>query len=650
MNARVSIAFAIFLFTACRGPVQELASGDYPIQPVSFTQVSLTDRFWQPRLLTNVQVSIPYAFRKCEETGRIRNFEIAGGLAQGSFGTQFPFDDSDVYKIIEGAAYSLQVAPDPKLEEYVDSIIEKIAAAQEEDGYLMTWRTIDPSRPPTTWSGTEERWSDIKGGHELYNMGHLYEAAVAYQEATAKPRLMEIALKNADLICDTFGPGKRMEVPGHPEIEIGLFKLYRVTKAPKYLELARFFIDQRGNAEGHQLYGEYAQDHLPLLQQSEAVGHAVRAGYLYSAMADLVALAGDEAYRNALNRLWENVVQRKTYLTGGIGSRHEGESFGADYELPNLEAYNETCAAISNVFWNHRMFLLEGDSKYIDVLEQTLYNGVLAGIGMGGDTFFYPNPLESDGIYEFNQGSCSRQPWFNCSCCPSNATRFIPSVPGYVYALQEEQLYVNLYIQGAASMEIAGQSVEIEQVTDYPWDGRVMIKVQPRQARHFAVLLRIPGWTGAGPMPGDLYRFAEAPIQETAVLLNGEALPLPHPVKGYLRFERTWKPGDSLELQLPMPVRRVHSSPKVAANSGRLALQRGPLVYCAEAVDNEDFKRLTLTENDPLSPLTRTGLLNGIVTIEGEVTGNRQATFIPYYAWAHRGAGAMRVWLPVPEL
>jgi uncharacterized protein len=646
MRFQFPLLLIVLVLAGCQTPGPEPVSADYPIQPVSFTKVRLADRFWQPRLLTNVQVSIPYAFRKCEETGRIRNFEIAGGLAQGSFGTQFPFDDSDVYKIIEGAAYALQVAADLELEGYVDSIIEKIEAAQEPDGYLMTWRTIDPGKPPTSWSGTAERWSDIGGGHELYNMGHLYEAAVAYHEATGKRRLLDIAIKNADLICDTFGPGKRMEVPGHPEIEIGLFKLYRATKSPKYLEMARFFIEQRGNAEGHKLYGEYSQDHLPLLQQAEAVGHAVRAGYLYSAMADLVALTGDEEYRKALHRLWENVVQRKTYLTGGIGARHQGESFGADYELPNLEAYNETCAAISNVFWNHRMFLLEGDSKYIDVLEQTLYNGVLAGIGMDGDTFFYPNPLESDGVYKFNQGSCSRQPWFDCSCCPSNATRFIASIPGYVYGQHEDRLFVNLYIQGSASLELAGQAVEIEQVTDYPWDGRVLIKLQPRGPHHFSLLLRVPGWAGSGPMPGELYQFAETPTEQVTILLNGEPLSLPKVEKGYLNIQRTWNRGDALELRLPMPVRRVRANPHVTANSGRLALQRGPLVYCAEAADNADIKRVGLNESDPLAPVWKPEILKGIVTIEGESAG-RRTVFIPYYAWAHRGEGEMRVWLPV---
>jgi len=623
------------------------ATGDYPIQPVPFTQVRLTDRFWQPRLLTNARVSIPYAFKKCEETGRISNFEVAGGLKKGAFRGSFPFDDSDVYKIIEGAAYSLQVNPDPKLEKYVDAVIAKIAAAQEDDGYLMTWRTIDASKPPTDWSGTAARWSDIKGGHELYNMGHLYEAAVAYYQATGKRSLLDVALKNADLIHKTFGPGKRMEVPGHEEIEVGLFKLYRVTKDPKYLELARFFIEQRGNASGHKLYGEYAQDHKPVLDQSEAVGHAVRAGYLYSGVADLVALTGDAAYGKALGRIWDNVVTRKIYLTGGIGASRRGEAFGADYELPNMEAYNETCAAIANVFWNHRMFLLEGDARYIDVLEQTLYNGVLAGIGMEGESFFYPNPLESDGVYKFNQGSCTRKPWFDCSCCPSNATRFIPSVPGYVYAVRENELFANLYVNGTAKVTVGGGTVQLEQTTGYPWDGRVKINVKPGRQQNFALLLRIPGWTGKAPLPGGLYHFLDAGPDTLAVRVNGKAVSALSPTKGYVRIERSWKPGDTVDLTLPMPVRQVKSDSKVAANVGRVALQRGPIVYCAENADNPAMvKQISLSQDLPLKDVPKKDMLNGVVTIEGDLPGNRRVVFIPYYAWAHRGAGEMRVWIP----
>lgn len=623
------------------------AAGDYPIQPVPFTQVRLADRFWQPRLLTNARVTIPYAFKKCEETGRISNFEVAGKLKVGAFMGRFPFDDSDVYKIIEGAAYSLQVNPDPKLEKYVDAVIAKIAAAQEDDGYLMTWRTIDATKPPTGWSGTAARWSDIKGGHELYNMGHLYEAAVAFFQATGKHSLLDVAVKSADLIDRTFGPGKRMDVPGHEEVEIGLFKLYRVTKNARYLELARFFIDQRGNASGHKLYGEYAQDHKPVLEQSEGVGHAVRAGYLYSGVADLVALTGDAAYGKALGRIWDNVVNRKIYLTGGIGSRHQGEAFGDDYELPNMEAYNETCAAIANVFWNHRMFLLEGDARYIDVLEQTLYNGVLAGIGIDGESFFYPNPLESDGVFTFNQGSCTRKPWFDCSCCPSNATRFVPSIPGYVYAVRDNELYANLYVNGTAKVKLGDVTVQLEQVTDYPWDGRVQVKVKPGREHNFALLLRIPGWTGKTPLPGQLYHFLDAESQAVTVKVNGKALaPLSHS-KGYVRIERTWKPGDTVHLSLPMRVRVVRSDSKVAANVGRVALQRGPIVYCAENADNPAMVRqISLSHSAQLRDVPKKGLLNGVVTIEGDLPGNQSVVFIPYYAWAHRGAGEMRVWIP----
>jgi DUF1680 family protein len=420
---------------------------DYPIAPVRFTQVSINDNFWKPRLDKNIEVSIPSSFTKCKETGRIENFLVAGKLKKGEFRGRFPFDDSDLYKIIEGASYSLAINPDPQLSMYLDTLISYISAAQEPDGYLMTWMTINPNKPPTDWSGTG-RWTNIQSGHELYNMGHFYEAAVAHYTATGKRNMLNLAIKNADLIVNTFGPGKTISVPGHEEIEIGLVKLYRVTGNTKYLDMAKFFIDHRGNPEGRtHLYGEYAQDAVPVIHQTEPVGHAVRAGYLYSAMTDICAITGDTSYMNALVKIWDNIVSKKIYITGGIGSRSSGESFGDNYELPNRTAYNETCAAIASVLWNYRMFLMTGDSKYIDVLERTIYNGMLSGVSLEGDNFFYPNPLEADGTSKFNMGSCTRSPWFDCSCCPSNVTRFMPSLPGYVYAVKDKQLFINLFIE-----------------------------------------------------------------------------------------------------------------------------------------------------------------------------------------------------------
>ncbi|MDZ7333408.1 MAG: glycoside hydrolase family 127 protein, partial [candidate division KSB1 bacterium] len=408
----------VLLFTACSKKPQK----DYPIKPVPFTDVQVTDQFWQPRMETNRTVTIPYDFKKCEETGRIDNFAKAGGLMEGEF-VGIRYNDSDVYKVIEGAAYSLRLYPDPQLEQYLDDLIAKIAAAQEDDGYLYTARTINPAKPPK--NAGPERWSYLIHSHELYNVGHMYEAAVAYYQATGKRSLLDVAIKNANLIDSVFGPGKKHDPPGHQEIEIGLTKLYRVTGDERYLKLAKFFLDQRGRYIGRKPYdeyisAEYTQDHKPVIEQDEAVGHAVRAGYMYSGMADVAALTGDQDYIKAIDRIWENVVSKKLYITGGIGARSEGEAFGDNYELPNLEAYNETCAAIANMFWNHRLFLLHGDAKYIDVLERTLYNGFLSGVGLDGNEFFYPNPLESDGRH-------NRSPWFDCACCPVNVVLFLPS-------------------------------------------------------------------------------------------------------------------------------------------------------------------------------------------------------------------------------
>lgn len=471
---------AVLTLTLLAGCTQQ-QTRDYPIQPVPFTQVEILDGFWRPRFDINREVTIPYNFQKCEETGRISNFAKAGDLEVGEFEGIF-FNDSDVFKVIEGASYSLQLNPDPELEQYLDDVIAKIAAAQEEDGYLYTNRTIEPEKAAD--EGGTERWTNLEVFHELYNVGHLYEAAVAHYQATGKRTLLEVALMNADLILEVFGPDKNMGVPGHEEIEIGLVKLYRVTGEEKYLNLARFFVEQRGNAEGHELYGKYAQDHEPVLQQGEAVGHAVRAGYLYSGVADVAALTGEDTYVQAIDRIWMNVVSKKLYLTGGIGSSRRGEAFGSNYELPNATAYNETCAAIANMLWNHRLFLLKGDSKYMDVFERTLYNGFLAGVSMEGDTFFYPNPLEFDGVYTFNQGSVGRKPWFDCSCCPVNVVRMIPSLPGYIYAVREHEVFVNLYINSQASLQVAGTPLTITQQSQYPWNGTILLSRTRGLDRH----------------------------------------------------------------------------------------------------------------------------------------------------------------------
>jgi hypothetical protein len=632
---------------------------DYPIRPVPFTAVEIKDGFWSPRLETNRAVTVRHDFDKCETTGRIANFAVAGGLAKGDFVGLFGFNDSDVYKVIEGASYSLRLRPDPALEAYVDEVIAKIAAAQEDDGYLYTAGTIPTLAQKPTCCVSRPRWSDIASGHELYNLGHLYEAAVAHYQATGKRTLLDVALKSANLLTQVFGPGRRLDPPGHQEVEIGLVKLYRVTGDRKYLGQARFFLEQRGNAAGHTLYGPYNQDHLPVLQQTEAVGHAVRAGYMYSAMADVGALTGDEGFVRALGGLWDNVVSRKLYLTGGIGARREGEAFGDDYELPNRTAYAETCAAIANAMWNHRLFLLHGDAKYLDVLERIVYNGVLSGVSLDGERFFYPNPLASDGERSFNMGQKGRSAWFDCSCCPTNVARFLPSIAGYVYAQRERDVFVNLFVAGRGELSLEGLKLGIRQETRYPWDGRVRIALEPGRPAEFTLHVRVPGWAQGRPVPSDLYRYAEAGAEAFTLAVNGQPVK-PEIVQGFAVLRRTWKAGDAIELTLPMSVRRVLSHEKVAADAGRVALERGPVVYCAEAVDNGGRAfNLVLPDDAKLEARERPDLLGGVTVVTGRalalqptddgrsvVTREQDFLAVPYHVWAHRGDGEMAVWLP----
>jgi DUF1680 family protein len=614
---------------------QRQTRADYPYQPVTFTSVHFSDNFWLPRLETNRKVTIPFALEQCEETGRLKNFEIAGGAAEGEFCSIYPFDDSDVYKIIEGASYTLNIQRDPALEGFLDALIAKIAAAQEEDGYLYTARTIEQD-PPVQWT-EGDRWSNLYLGHELYNMGHFYEAAVAHHLATGKRNMLDLAIKNADLITSVFGPGKKAGVPGHQEIEIGLVKLYRITGNQKYLDLAKHFLDQRGREEGRELFGQYSQDHKPILEQEEPVGHAVRAVYMYSGIADVAALTGDAGYIQTVDRIWENVVSKKMYITGGIGAKGGGESFGQNYELPNASAYAETCAAIANAFWNHRMFLLHGEAKYIDVLEKVIYNGMLSGVALSGDLFFYPNPLESSGKHE-------RSSWFNCACCPSNISRFMPSIPGYVYAQRGKSLYVNLFVDSQTDIVLDNTRISVIQETEYPWKGRVRIRLEPESKIKFAVHVRIPGWAVEQPVPSDLYHFIDNFEKEPTLRINGEIIPVITD-KGYVPIQRTWKGGDTIELNLPMPVRRVKSHSEVKENTGKIALVRGPIVYCAEWPDNGgQVSNLVLSDDTQFSIEHQDDLLNGVTVIKGQAL-----TAIPYYAWAHRGPGEMAVWIRVSQ-
>jgi DUF1680 family protein len=600
---------------------------DYPIRPVPFTSVQVQDEFWAPRIRRNHTVTIPIALDQCYRTGRVDNFLFAGKIKTGSFCTEYPFDDTDIYKIIEGASYSLQTFPDSLLEARIDTLIFYIGKAQEPDGYLYTNRTIDSTRLHP-WAG-KKRWEkDPELSHELYNCGHLYEAAVAHFQATGKRSLLDIAIKNADLLVRDFGPGKLAFEPGHQIVEMGLVKMYRVTGKREYLDLAKFFLDIRGKGT------EYSQDHKKVTEQTEAVGHAVRAMYMYSGMADVAAITGEQAYVQALDRIWNDLITAKFYITGGIGAAAGHEGFGPPYELPNLTAYNETCASIGEVYWNYRLFLLKGESYFFDVLERVLYNGLISGVSLSGDHFFYPNPLESDGRH-------ARSEWFGCACCPSNVCRFIPSVPGYMYALDDKRLYINLFIGSKASLEFNGSPVEILMTTKYPWEGKVEMTVNPVKSEFMELAVRIPGWAQNQPAPGDLYTF-EGTVESTyALLVNGE--PVSHILdKGYAVISRKWKKGDLVSLYLPMPVRRVRASDKVTADRGKIALQRGPLVYCAEWPDFPDGKvlNIALDPQENLLPEYRPDLLTGVTVL----TNKSDFTAIPYFAWANRGKGEMAVW------
>jgi len=657
MRHIVSWVLCALLWSGGAGAQQ--AARDYPVKPVPFTSVHFNDVFWTPRIDINRTVTIPFAFGKNEETGRVDNFVRAAAALRGETlanrkAPGYPFDDTDIYKVIEGASYALSVQPDARLDAYVDGLIAKIAAAQEPDGYIYTTRTIDPLHPHQ-WAGTK-RWElETVLSHELYNLGHLYEAAAAHYQATGKRNLLDIALKSAALLENTFGPGKQSIWPGHQIVEMGLAKLYRVTGHQGYVDLAKFMLDVRGQ-DGLRGAGPYNQSQAKVVDQTEAVGHAVRATYMYSGMADVAALTGDDAYVNAIDKIWEDVARSKLYITGGIGARASGEAFGDAYELPNMTAYNETCAAVGNDYWNHRLFLLHADARYIDVMERTLYNGLISGVSLDGQSFFYPNPLESNGQH-------TRSPWFGVACCPGNITRFLASVPGYVYAQRGDQLYVNLFVASSADIKMDdGRTIKVTQETRYPWEGSVKMTVDPGTAGRLAIHVRIPGWARNEPVPSDLYKFADTVSERAVVKVNGKAAPM-ELNKGYVTLDRTWKAGDTIEVSLPMPVRRVVAHSAVAADRGRVAIQRGPLVYAAEWVDNPNGKvrNLMLPDTAKLTAVYDPKLLKGVTVITGRATAltadaagkvsktGQEFQAIPYYAWANRGPGQMMVWIPNSE-
>lgn len=651
MTASRFVALRLLTLTAVLPAILSAQPAGYPIAPVLFTDVRVDDDFWSRRLEVNRSVSIPHALAQCEETGRVRNFETAdsvlrGLITEGKFCGRYGFDDSDVFKVLEGVAYALQTRYDPALDARADSLIEKIGGAQEADGYLYTMRTIDPE---ASWA--PERWVNdrIKGSHELYNLGHLYEAAVAHFYATGKRNLLDIALRTADLLVATFGPDRMHTAPGHQVTEIGLVKLYQVTGNRAYLDLAEFFIHERGrgNPEG----STYNQDHIPVLEQTEAVGHAVRAGYLYAGMADVAAWKEGTEYLPVLEKLWEDVVSHKLYITGGVGAVGNIEGYGARYQLPNRSAYCETCAGIALVYWSHRMFLHTGDARYLDVVERVLYNGFLSGVGMSGDRFFYPNPLESI-------AGAERSPWFTCACCPSNDVRFVASLPGYVYATGDRSLYVNLYVGGSATVRPGRLPVEIRQRSRYPWSGAIAITLTMSAPDSFGLRLRIPGWASGRPVPSSLYAYRDEIRPSVTLSVNGEAVPL-RAEQGFAVVARTWRSGDVIALDIPMPVHRVMAHDSVAAGRGKVALERGPIVYCLESPDQGEPWLLdtVIPDTATIQSSFRPSLLGGVQILSGRALtalkaedgtarpgSDRPFVAIPYYAWAHRGPHQMTVW------
>jgi DUF1680 family protein len=636
------------LFIIAGSGYAQTANSGYPIVPVDIASVKVTDDFWLPIIKRVQEKTIRYAIQKCSEEGRFDNFLIAGGKKEGTVRGQMPFDDSDVYKIIEGASNSLISSPDEKLEVLLDSLIAIVKTGQEKDGYLTTWRTINPAKPPAPWVKVDKgvRWEYMNMSHEEYNAGHMYEAAAVHYKATGKRNFLDIALKNADLFVKTFGDGegKIAAVPGHQIIETGLIKLYGITGKKEYLELAKYFLDHRGDPKKKENYGAYAQDHMPVVNQDEVVGHAVRAMYMYAGMTDIAAIYNDPAYRTAVDKLWHNMVEKKMYITGGIGARHDGEAFGENYELPNLTAYNETCAAIGSVYWNNRLFNLTGDVKYNDVLERTLYNGLISGISLSGTGFFYPNALESDGKYLFNRGACTREHWFDCSCCPTNLIRFIPAIPGLIYAKQENTLFVNLYIANSADVVLQSNKVKVSQETAYPWDGRVKLTVTPETEGMFTIKMRVPGWARNEVLPGGLYSYKTVSKGVPQLSINGKKSEIKI-TDGYFNINRKWKKGDVVEVNFPMEVREVVASDTIAEDHNKVSLEYGPLVYTVEEADNADVDGVSITGTTTFKVKHRPELLKGIYTIEG-TSGAKKFTAIPYYSWSNRGVGKMKVWLP----
>ncbi|MGE0771175.1 MAG: glycoside hydrolase family 127 protein [Cyclobacteriaceae bacterium] len=638
------LPFIIFLIAS-----MSVAQSVFPkIDAVKFSEVTINDHFWKPRIDKVATVTIPVCMEQTEvKTPRIRNFEkVARGKGEKHEGIFY--DDSDVYKALEAIAYSLKNRPNPEIERRADGWIDKIAAAQQPDGYLNTFYTL---------GDMSKRWTDMSM-HEDYNGGHLIEAAIAYYDATGKRKLLDVAIRFADHFDSLFGPGKRHWVTGHQELELALVKLFRVTGEKKYLKLADWLLEERGHkyAFGYTWSDwkdtAYAQDVIPVKQQSEITGHAVRAMYLYTGAADVAAQTNDMDYMAAMKRVWEDVVYRNMYITGGIGSSGRNEGFSVDYDLPNENAYCETCASVGMVFWNQRMNLLTGEGKYVDVLERSLYNGASDGLSLSGDRFFYGNPLASDGQHY-------RREWFGTACCPANIARLIASLGDYIYAKSPDGIWVNLFVGSETHVALSGKKVTIRQVTSYPWGGDVEVRIDPEKKSNFKLRIRIPGWAQNVPAPGDTYQFLNPSVVSFSLMVNGKEASY-EMENGYAVISRDWKKGDIVKLNLPMEAKRIVAKEEVKANLGRVALQRGPLVYCVEHVDNDgNAFNLIIPDNAKLESQEQPDLLGGVVTLTAEVpvvkptadgmgieTVRERITLIPYYTWCNRGSGPMQVWIP----
>lgn len=635
-------AATIALLWTTAAPSQSLQE----LYPVGYSQVTISDTFWKPKMETVAKATLYACVNYTQDkTGRIRNFEKAAhhsGQHEGIY-----YDDSDVYKALEAIAYSLKNRPDATLQKIADDWIDKIAAAQLPDGYLNTYYEL---------TDITKRWTDMEK-HEDYCAGHLIEAGIAYYNSTGKDKLLNTAIRLANHIDSTFRLRNRPWVSGHQEIELALMKLYHHTGDKRYLELSRWFLEQRGKGNGRGVIWDewkdpdYCQDKLPVKDQRKITGHAVRAMYLYTGTADVAAVTNDAGYIRAMDSVWQDVISHHLYVTGGIGAQSTNEGFGKPYDLPNETAYCETCASVGMVFWNQRMNMLTANAKYIDVLERSLYNGALDGLSLSGDHFFYGNPLTS-------YGNRTRREWFGTACCPSNIARLVASLGNYVYGTSTGGLWVNLYVGNEANVVIGKNKIALTMETAYPWKGHVQIKLAPEKVQDFALHLRLPGWLKE-PAPGNLYSYERELKAEPTVKVNGEAVS--YPTKdGYAVIQRKWKRGDVVSLEFPMEVRRILSHDNVRQNRGRVALQYGPLVYCVEGVDNSEAAlNVVVPPGTRFETRYEASLLGGVNTIsfeapvvviakDGQSVTTEKIKFkaIPYFSWNNRGASTMQVWMP----